>query len=155
MRLFVFGVLAVLCAMSSVDSLAQYTFSTTPSPPQAGQPFDVSMTGTFPGFFFIAPQVSVVGGTITVDLDGACGFPLCPGGSGTATKTFTMPALPTGSYVMTVYLTRCCRPEFGQFSFVVGTPLAIPALSTSGIVVLVLMLLATVWVTQRRERNDA
>jgi hypothetical protein len=147
-------IFALVCVGNTTDSLAQYTFTTAPSPPIAWRPFDVSITGTFPSSYFIVfdPQVSMVDGLITVELHGSCEF-ICTGPT-TATKTFTMPALPPGSYVMTARM-DLFSTQFGQFAFVVAPPLAVPALSSSGIATLMLMLGVVVWIRQRTNTNDA
>jgi hypothetical protein len=81
------------------------------------------MTGPFPGgdSFQITPEVTVNGGTITVQLHGGCGV-VCPDPAVT-TKSFPLPALPAGQYAMTIYIYDLSFAQFGsgQLQFTIGT----------------------------------
>jgi hypothetical protein len=113
-------------AMTLCDSvLAEYVVSTTPSPPQANQPFKVGVTG-FWNANSVIPVVTVNGNSITLDVAADCGF-LCPGAPVT-TKTFDMPVLPAGDYSLTVTTTGTSAADSGRLAFTVGTP-AMPDLA--------------------------
>jgi len=100
---------AVLFLAPATNALAQrdgtpLIVTTNPSPPKAGQPYQVEVTGYLIPNLAGSPEgptVTVSGGSITVFLNRNCGF-LCPG-YGISTQTFTAPALPSGNYVMTIY----------------------------------------------------
>jgi hypothetical protein len=118
-------VMAVVAMTLCNSALGEYVISTTPSPPQASQPFKVGVTG-FWNANFVSPVVTVNANAITLALAADCGF-LCPTAPVT-TKTFDMPALPAGDYSLTVTTTGTSAADSGRLAFTVGAP-AMPDLA--------------------------
>src|SRR5262249_8515022 len=95
--------LLVLAALAGAARAADYSVSTSPSPVIEGQPFRLTVSGPFPPAIggFGAPIVHRNGQSIASAL-GSRSRLLC---AGPAQQTLTVdaPALPAGSYVMTIY----------------------------------------------------
>lgn len=127
----------VLFLAFAADALGQTPLivTTTPNPPKANQPYQVSVSGNllpnlvqpYPG-----PTVTVSGTAIAVFLNRDCGFSLCPG-YGFSTQTFAAPPLPAGSYLMTVYQGYPPAPAVSLANLVGVLAFSVPAPNYTGL----------------------
>ncbi len=97
--------LVLLLGTAHAVCAQQFTITTSPNPPHANQPFQMSLTAPlrFDNGPEPAPTFVIDRGTVQIFLNRDCGFFECPGVPSVQTVTFTALGLPAGSYAVSIY----------------------------------------------------
>jgi hypothetical protein len=121
LRSFAIGAALALSLAATRAGAQSYDVATSPDPPGAYQSFTVSITGSFPADFQLAPvaSVDVRDGTIVVHLNGDC--LLCAPPVDT-TFAFLMRPLAPGAYDLTVFPDGPLAGLSGQTTFTIDVP---------------------------------